>query len=47
MQNSDTQFTGFVVDEGRTIPLNSLLLRCMIEYADWYERRFGTIQPAW
>jgi integrase len=33
--------------EGRTIPLNSALLETMIEYARWYEQRFGAIQPAW
>ena len=33
--------------EGRTIPLNSALLGAMIEYAKWYTKRFGTIQPAW
>jgi integrase len=33
--------------EGRTIPLNSALLEAMIEYAKWYTKRFGTIQPEW
>jgi integrase len=33
--------------EGRTIPLNSALLEAMIEYAKWYTKRFGTIQPGW
>lgn len=33
--------------EGRTIPLNSALLKTMIEHARWYEQRFGTIQPEW
>jgi integrase len=33
--------------EGRTIPLNSALLEAMIEYAEWYTKRFGTIQPKW
>lgn len=33
--------------EGRTIPLNSPLLAAMIEYAGWYEKRFGLIQPEW
>ena len=33
--------------EGRTIPLNSALLEAMIEYAKWYTKRFGTIQPKW
>jgi integrase len=33
--------------EGRTIPLNSVLLQAMIEYSQWYESRFGAIQPGW
>lgn len=33
--------------EGRTIPLNSVLLEAMTEYARWYEQRFGTIHPEW
>ena len=33
--------------EGRTIPLNSALLEVMVEYAKWYTKRFGTIQPDW
>jgi integrase len=33
--------------EGRTIPLNSALLETMIDYARWYEQRFGAIQPEW
>jgi len=33
--------------EGRTIPLNSALLEVMIDYAKWYTKRFGTIQPKW
>ena len=33
--------------EGRTIPLNSALLEVMMEYAKWYTKRFGTIQPEW
>jgi integrase len=33
--------------EGRTIPLNSALIEAMIEYAKWYTKRFGTIQPEW
>jgi len=33
--------------EGRTIPLNSALLEAMVEYAKWYTKRFGTIQPKW
>ena len=33
--------------EGRTIPLNSALLETMVEYACWYEQRFGPIRPEW
>jgi len=33
--------------EGRTIPLNSALLRAMVDYSKWYTQRFGTIQPEW
>jgi len=33
--------------EGRTIPLNSAILPVMREYAEWYEDRFGRIQPQW
>lgn len=33
--------------EGRTIPLNSALLEAMVDYAKWYTKRFGTIQPDW
>ena len=33
--------------EGRTIPLNSASLEAMVEYAKWYTKRFGTIQPEW
>jgi integrase len=33
--------------EGRTIPLNSVLLAAMVEYAKWYSNRFGEIQPEW
>ena len=33
--------------EGRTIPLNSLLLKAMVDYSKWYTRRFGAIQPEW
>jgi integrase len=33
--------------EGRTIPLNSVLLETMVEYSCWYEKRFGAIQPEW
>jgi integrase len=33
--------------EGRTIPLNSALLSAMVDYANWYTGRFGTIQPEW
>jgi integrase len=33
--------------EGRTIPLNSVLLGAMVEYSKWYAQRFGTIKPEW
>src|SRR5258707_5537072 len=33
--------------EGRTIPLNSALLEVLMEYAKWYTKRFGTMQPKW
>ncbi len=33
--------------EGRTIPLNSVALAAMVDYARWYAERFGTIQPKW
>ena len=33
--------------EGRTIPLNSVALAAMVEYAKRYTERFGTIQPKW
>lgn len=33
--------------EGRTIPLNSALLEATVEYAKWYTKRFGAIQPGW
>lgn len=33
--------------EGRTIPLNSALLQTFGNYAAWYTKRFGNIQPAW
>jgi site-specific recombinase XerD len=33
--------------EGRTIPLNSLLLKAMVDYSKWYTRRFGAMQPEW
>jgi integrase len=33
--------------EGRTIPLNSALLEAMVDYAKWYTKRFGPIQPKW
>jgi integrase len=33
--------------EGRTIPMNSVLLEALVEYAKWYTKRFGTIQPGW
>jgi integrase len=33
--------------EGRTIPLNSVLLEAIIAYRRWYEERFGEIKPEW
>src|SRR5262249_16285212 len=33
--------------EGRTIPLNSVLLEALIKYSDWYTERFGPIQLGW
>lgn len=33
--------------EGRTIPLNSLLLGVIVEHANWYRNRFGHLQPDW
>lgn len=33
--------------EGRTIPLNSVLLQAMQDYRTWYVERFGETQPEW
>ena len=33
--------------EGRTIPLNSELLQALVDYAKWYTKRFGMINPEW
>jgi integrase len=33
--------------EGRTIPLNSVLLEAMVDYSKWYTKRFRTITPDW
>jgi integrase len=33
--------------EGRTIPLNSDLLKAMVDYSKWYTKRFHTIKPEW
>jgi integrase len=33
--------------EGRTIPLNSLLLPVLLDHARWYTRSFGASQPDW
>jgi integrase len=30
-----------------TIPLNSALLQALVEYSEWYIKRFGPIQPGW
>ena len=33
--------------EGRTIPLNSVLLPALLDHARWYTRRFGMTKPGW
>ena len=33
--------------EGRTIPLNSILLPALLDHARWYTRRFGMMRPGW
>jgi integrase len=33
--------------EGRTIPLNSVLLAALLDHARWYTRRFGMTKPSW
>jgi integrase len=33
--------------DGRTIPLNSILLPQLEEYAEWYKAKFGAIQSEW
>jgi integrase len=33
--------------EGRTIPLNSVLLSALLDHSRWYTRRFGMMRPAW
>jgi integrase len=33
--------------EGRTIPLNSVLLNALSFYAEWYQLRFGELRPDW
>ena len=33
--------------EGRTIPLNSILLPALLDHARWYTRRFGMTKPGW
>jgi integrase len=33
--------------EGRTIPLNSVLLEAMVDYSKWYTKRFGAIRQDW
>jgi len=33
--------------EGRTIPLNSILLPALLDHARWYTRRFGMTKPEW
>ncbi len=33
--------------EGRTIPLNSVLLPALLDHSRWYMRRFGMVKPDW
>jgi integrase len=33
--------------EGRTIPLNSVLLPALLNHSRWYTRRFGMTRPEW
>ena len=33
--------------EGRTIPLNSDLFAILTDYVEWYELKYGKIQPEW
>jgi integrase len=33
--------------EGRTIPLNSVLYEALSKHANWFEHRFGRIEPNW
>jgi len=33
--------------EGRTIPLNSILLEVFSEYGEWYQEKFGKPRPEW
>jgi len=33
--------------EGRTIPLNSVLLPALLGHSRWYTRRFGMMKPEW
>jgi integrase len=33
--------------EGRTIPLNSILLPALLDHSRWYTRRFGMVKPEW
>ena len=33
--------------DGRTIPLNAILLPVLLEYKEWYKEKFGAIQPEW
>jgi integrase len=33
--------------EGRTIPLNSVLYGALSKHANWFELRFGRIEPNW
>jgi integrase len=33
--------------DGRTIPLNTILLPVLLKYREWYKEKFGAIQPDW
>jgi hypothetical protein len=33
--------------DGRTIPLNAILLPVLLEYKEWYKEKFGATEPEW
>jgi len=33
--------------DGRTIPLNSALLPALLEYVEWYKKKFKEVRPEW